>query len=271
MNNADRPRILVIDDEDLARELYKYQLENLGYEVLDSATGNDGLDLLRKSTGVDIVITDLSLPDIHGSEVTTIIKKEWPHIEIITITAYSSVSAAIEVIRAGAYDYLEKPFDIDELNIMLQRCLQKIESDGLIAQLSGRIFLSYARENKEEAKQVYQKLQAAGFNPWMDLFDISPGEIWEFSINKAIRESTFFFALLSHASVNKRGMIQKEIKVALEVRDQLLDSDIYLIPIRLEECSVPAPLDRFQWVDLFYSNGWEKLIAGIRDGLRRRT
>ena len=65
-------------------------------------------------------------------------------------------------------------------------------------------------------------------------------------------------------------MLQKEIRVALEMSERLLPDDIYVIPVRLEKCDVPEPLNRFQWVDYFSEDGWNKLVDGIRAGLRRR-
>ncbi len=133
-----------------------------------------------------------------------------------------------------------------------------------------KIFISYAREDKKVVEVLYSKLVTAGYEPFLDTRNILPGEEWEIRINKEIKEFIFFIIVLSTNSVNKRGYLQKEIRQALEMWSYMLDNDIYLIPVRIEECSVPDKLARFQWVDLFKSNGYEKLMASLESGLIRR-
>jgi len=135
---------------------------------------------------------------------------------------------------------------------------------------TAQIFLSYAREDEEKVERLYQKLSDAGFKPWMDKKDLLPGEKWELTIQRAIQCSDFFLACLSENSVNKRGVIQKEIKYALDTWKELLDSDIYLIPVRLEDCEVPESLRDFQWVDPFEAGGWTRLVKAIQVGMERR-
>ena len=136
---------------------------------------------------------------------------------------------------------------------------------------TAHIFLSYAREDREEVERLYQKLSDAGFEPWMDTKDILPGEQWKSGIQKAIRRSDFFLACLSKNSVSKRGWIQREIRGALDMWQEKLDSDIYLIPVRLEDCEVPEGLRDFQWLDLFEEDGWTRLVEAIQVGIARRA
>ena len=137
--------------------------------------------------------------------------------------------------------------------------------------MTTKIFLSYARADSAQVEQLYQKLAQAGHKPWMDTHDILPGEQWQQAIKKAVRKADFFIACLSNNSVNRRGMIQKEIKEALDVWEGQTSSDIYLIPLRLEVCPMPEELERFQWVDIFASDGWDKLIKAIEAGIERRN
>ena len=136
---------------------------------------------------------------------------------------------------------------------------------------TAQIFLSYAREDKEEIESLYQKLSDAGFKPWVDTKDILPGEQWKSSIQRALQRSDFFLACLSKNSVNKRGWIQKEIKEALDIWQGMLDSDIYLVPVRLEDCDAPDRLRDFQWVNLFEEDGWTRLVEAIQMGIERRA
>jgi hypothetical protein len=134
-----------------------------------------------------------------------------------------------------------------------------------------QIFLSYAREDEEKVKKLYQRLSDAGLKPWMDQEDLLPGESWKLRISQAIRQSDFFLVCLSDNSIDKRGWIQREIKQALDIWQEMLDSDIYLIPARLEDCEVPERLSDFQWVDLFEEDGWTRLVKAIQEGMKRRT
>jgi hypothetical protein len=105
----------------------------------------------------------------------------------------------------------------------------------------------------------------------MDEKDIHPGEKWESAIQSAIRHSDFVLVCLSANSINKRGFIQKEIKYALDIWQEKLEIDIFLIPIRLEDCEVPISLHSFQWLDLFEENGWKSLFEAIQEGMKRRA
>ncbi len=142
-----------------------------------------------------------------------------------------------------------------------------------------QVFISYARADTEKVNDLYRRLSEQNFKPWMDTANILPGEDWEVAIQKAIRQSRFFIACLSMTSVDRRGVIQKEIKQALDIwqeeqaldiwREQL-DSDIYLIPVRFDDCVVPNSLSRFQRADLFAEAGWVRLMDAIREGIKRR-
>jgi serine/threonine protein kinase len=134
-----------------------------------------------------------------------------------------------------------------------------------------QIFLSYIREDESAVKDLYQRLSDAGFKPWMDRRDLLPGERWETRIQKVIRDSDFFLACLSVNAVSKRGFLQKEINDALDIWQQKLESDIFLIPARLEKCEVPERLRQFQWVDLFEEDGWARLVQAIQIGIERRA
>jgi len=131
------------------------------------------------------------------------------------------------------------------------------------------IFISYAKEDKEKAISIYQDLSELGFNLWIDKKNILPGEIWKNSIYRALKESELILILLS-SNANKRGFFQTEIGFALEKCQEMLDTDIYLIPVRLENCAVPDKLCNFQWVDYYKSDGRIMLEKAIRTGISQR-
>lgn len=132
-----------------------------------------------------------------------------------------------------------------------------------------QIFLSYAREDEAKVKALYRKLTKAGFSTWMDTQNILPGQRWQYEIKGALRRSELVLVCLSFVSVEKRGFLQKEIKEALEHLQEKLESDIYLIPVRLDNCQVPESLSNVQWVDLFAEDGWDRLMRAIATSLRQ--
>jgi len=133
------------------------------------------------------------------------------------------------------------------------------------------IFLSYARKDKDRVVDLYQRLFNEGHKPWMDVRDILPGENFRLAIESAIHRADFFIAVLSSNSVDRRGFIQRELKQALDIWKENLESDIYLIPLRLEECESPPGLRDFQRVDLFDNDGWTRLLEALKEGTRRKT
>lgn len=132
------------------------------------------------------------------------------------------------------------------------------------------VFLSYARDDKDIVEQIYKRLHVEGYSPWMDQFDILPGENWERSIRDALQKADFFLVFLSPHSVNRRGFLQKEIRMAFEAWNGMLLSDIYMIPVRLNSCSIPDDLSNFQYVDIFDTSGWDRLLFALKSGLKRR-
>jgi hypothetical protein len=127
-----------------------------------------------------------------------------------------------------------------------------------------KIFLNYVKEDLHIIKYIYKILSQNGFSPWMDVKNILPGQKWELCIERAIKQSNFFLACISKHSFKKRGHIQKEIRIALDICKKKLDSDIYIIPVRLEKCEIPDKLKEFQWIDFYKVNGQAKLIKIIQ-------
>ena len=128
------------------------------------------------------------------------------------------------------------------------------------------VFLSYTKSDRDTVGKLYKKLTNAGFKPWMDQEDLKAGEEWENKIKDAIRSSNYFIACLSKDSINKQGVIQKELRLALDVRREMPESKIYLIPIRLEECDIPSSLREIHYVDYFRRDGWSKLLKSLVGG-----
>lgn len=128
------------------------------------------------------------------------------------------------------------------------------------------VFLSYAKEDKEDAKKIFENLRNHGVNIWADFDSLRPGSKWEIEIKKAIKKSRYFLAVISPNSVSKIGHVQKEINQALNILDEFPEQDIYIIPIRLNECSPShEKLKELHWVDMFpsWNDGIEKILSVV--------
>ncbi|WP_250565810.1 TIR domain-containing protein, partial [Adonisia turfae] len=134
-----------------------------------------------------------------------------------------------------------------------------------------QIFLAHASEDKNAVIDLYNRLKAKGFKPWLDKVDLLPGQSWRAEIPKAIKKSDVFIACLSKESVAKEGYIQREFRMALQRMGDMPPGKIYLIPVRLDDCQVPElrqeeygiNLADYQWVDLFQEREFERLVKSI--------
>ena len=117
-------RILVVDDERSMRELLAIVLRRDGYEVMLAENGRTALNVLEREP-VDLLISDIKMPDMSGVEVLRAAKRIDQDILGIMITAFASTDSAVEALRMGAYDYLSKPFDVDELKIVVRNALER--------------------------------------------------------------------------------------------------------------------------------------------------
>ncbi len=118
-----KPRILIIDDEKNIRDVFSLLLEDHGYEVGTADTGEAGLEKARLLEP-DAVLLDMNLPDITGLDVLARLKAEQPGPGIIIITAYGTIRSAVEATKLGAYAYLEKPVDNEEMLLAVARILE---------------------------------------------------------------------------------------------------------------------------------------------------
>ncbi len=107
-------KILVIDDEPIVRTSCERTLAPEGYDVTAVASGKEGLEMLEKET-FGLVLLDLKMPDMDGIEVLDNIKNKWPDTKVVMVTGYSTVDTAVQALRFGAFNFIEKPFTPDTL------------------------------------------------------------------------------------------------------------------------------------------------------------
>ena len=119
----EKKQVLIVDDEPNLRKILAAQLARDGYDVMTAADGEEGLAMLREHH-IDLVVTDLKMPKIDGMELLRLALREDPDLPIVMITAHGTVDTAVEALKLGAFDYLTKPFDKDEVRQIVGKALR---------------------------------------------------------------------------------------------------------------------------------------------------
>lgn len=188
------------------------------------------------------------------------------------ITAFLSITSVLVTIVAALsmnmfIDGLTKSFTLVTgisaliaamaaiMSIMMSRHLERERERR-------RIFLIYAREDIEAARQLADELKQNGYNPWLDVLEITPGQIWQRAVLRALEESSIAIVLISQ-HLSKQGFVQKELKIALDTLQEKEKDMSPVIPVRLDDSPVPDRLSHVQWVNLFEANGMERLLMGL--------
>lgn len=120
-------QILLIDDEPAVRDVWRRYLERWGYSF-DIATGGcEGLERARHQ-GYQVVITDLAMPDLSGQDLLRTLKHEQPELAVIVVTGHGTVEVAVEIMKAGAYDFITKPINFVHAELVLKNCLEQLQA-----------------------------------------------------------------------------------------------------------------------------------------------
>ena len=117
-------RVLIVDDESSMREMLLIALGDEGWEVHAARDGDQALAMLAKQA-VDVLVSDIRMPGVDGLELLGRVREQSPRTEVILITAHASTDSAIEAVRLGAYDYVTKPFDVEELKVTVRHALEQ--------------------------------------------------------------------------------------------------------------------------------------------------
>jgi DNA-binding NtrC family response regulator len=138
--------ILLIDDEKSVRTTLALMLQKMGYRVEEAANGTEGLDKFR-TRFFDLIITDLKMEPMDGLAVLREVKNLNPSTEVLVMTAYSTVESGVEAIKSGAYDYIQKPFEKDELLLLVGKALEHKNLVTEVEQLQNELKEKYKFEN----------------------------------------------------------------------------------------------------------------------------
>jgi DNA-binding NtrC family response regulator len=134
-------RILVVDDDEVQRKLLVAVLQADGWATFEAGSGDAAVELLEKSSEIDIVLSDLVMPGMDGRGLLAVVNQRWPEVPFIVMTAFASVDSAVELLHAGAYHYLPKPTKLPELRITVRRALESTQTKRELARLRRKVGL----------------------------------------------------------------------------------------------------------------------------------
>lgn len=118
------PTLLIVDDEERMRRLFELVLKPVGYQLLLASSGDEAIRMLQEQDSIDMIITDLQLGTLSGMDVLEAAHQQAPDVPVLIVTGYGTVKSAVEAMQKGAYDYISKPVDNEELKIVIARALQ---------------------------------------------------------------------------------------------------------------------------------------------------
>jgi two-component system response regulator AtoC len=143
---VEKAKVLVIDDEKLLRWSLQQNLSKEGFTVITAERGMQGLELFAEEQP-DIILLDVHLPDVSGINVLESIKKENRDAIIIMITAFGDIQTAVKTIKIGAYDFVEKPFNMDKLKILIGKALETVSLRKEVSQFRSQLSKNYSFAN----------------------------------------------------------------------------------------------------------------------------
>ncbi|HEY7518700.1 MAG TPA: sigma-54 dependent transcriptional regulator [Methylomirabilota bacterium] len=150
-------RVLVVDDDAEVVRLLEGDLRACGFTVFPACSGAAGVRLLRE-TPVDAVVTDLRMPDVDGLEIVRVAAESQPEAKVIIITAFATIASAIDAVKQGAFDYVSKPFEIEELVLALERALEDSRLRQENRSLRGEVARRYGLDSMIGASAAMQEV-----------------------------------------------------------------------------------------------------------------
>lgn len=152
-----KPRILVVDDEESIREFLEIMLKKEGYEVVCAEDGAKAKDILARRS-FDMVVSDLQMPHMTGMELLKHVKDSYPDLVFMMITAFGTTESAVEAMKMGAYDYITKPFKIDEVRLNIQNALRSRNLEVENRVLKKELVREYSFQNMVGNSEAMHKI-----------------------------------------------------------------------------------------------------------------
>ena len=138
---SDAGRILVVEDDAEQRKLLLAVLQADGWATFEAVSGDVAVEILAQGSEIDVILSDLMMPGLDGRGLLAVVTERWPEIPFIVMTAFASVDSAVELLHAGAFDYLPKPTKLPELRITVRRALESTQTKRELARLRRKVGL----------------------------------------------------------------------------------------------------------------------------------
>ena len=155
-------KILVLDDERSLCELLKVVFQKEGYEVLTTPSAKKAIEIAQ-GDDIDVVVSDIKLPEMNGLEVLKRLRKIKPELPVLMITAYGTIKEAVEALKMGAYDYIIKPFDVEELKVIVAKALEtkrlQDENVRLRKELKDKYSLESMIGKSKKMQEIYSLIE----------------------------------------------------------------------------------------------------------------
>ena len=280
--------LLVIDDMSSWVNIIIEICEELGYNCDYTTNYSDAVKKIRTLNYKAICMNYNFGSKSNGHRLLKIIE-QYPEIPIALMSGYfignlSNLQKKYPTVRVTIGKYRdndkqqEKEELINDLFEIIPELIKmsnindlKVKNNDVIVEMNEKsqrkkVFISYASEDYEIAKRLYDDLKSKGAVPWLDRENLLVGQDWRANIPHAIRESSYFLLLISKNSVSKRGYVQKEQKIALELRDEFPENDIFIIPARLDSTEpFDEKLKNLHRADLSdYEKGLEQILKTLK-------
>ena len=233
MAREEKAKILVVDDEAGIRDFFYSALSQEDYEVSTAPSGEEAIELVRKD-GFDLVLLDIKLPGIDGIEILRQIRKIDEDIVVIIITAHATLKTAVAALKEGAYDYVTKPFDLNEITSTVKRGLEKkrllIENRELVKRLKQKVVVT-----KKRLESTTKKLEEA----YVELKDTYQGivyrpvPLWQKAKAAYLKYMSWLVVPSLVLGILGAKYSPMVLKVADTVMGKIIDSILTLAPIAI--------------------------------------
>jgi DNA-binding NtrC family response regulator len=155
--------ILIADDEPNIRRVLEASFTKDGYTVLTAENGRKALDIVSTEPNIDVLLSDLIMPDMNGVELLEAVREINPGMSVLMITAHGTIKSAVDAMRLGAFDYITKPFDMDEIKVVVKKALERrqliSENQDLRQQLKSRYKFDNIVGSSPRMQEIYKMIE----------------------------------------------------------------------------------------------------------------
>lgn len=263
-----RSTILFVDDSVLVLAGLSHLVDDFANVHL-AETSEEAIEFLSRSLP-DLIVSDISRPGMNGLDFLDTVRRDprTRHIPFMFLTTHRGEEVQRRALMQGCDEFISKAESGTFLIFRIQRILERSAPlhKGIVLPVFAeplRVFICYAKEDAAYARKIWSLATRNGVNAWPDEKMLLPGQEWDAEIRRALRTSHLVIVCLSNHSISKSGYVQKEIRMVLDLADEQPPEANFIVPIRVEHCTVPERLAKWQWLDFFGLNARDKLLGAL--------